>query len=191
MRPVLLHLYPFRIRPRRMREAAFWYYQNIAGYTSQALKTAILTTMSFMASGVVVGQKSSNHARFLFPLVTKRGNRGKQQHAGRRYKSRSCCWSWLLSPLCFYTGGLRRQRRYHSWALFCRSSPAPAFTVAFVFQAIKSSRRLRPSCPACSSAALHNVVIRPSDSEVRSELITTRYVKAGQAISSLRGESVI
>jgi hypothetical protein len=42
-----------------------------------------------------------------------------------------------------------------------------------------SSGRLFPSCPACSSAALHNVIIRPSDSEVRSELIMPHYVKAG------------
>ena len=49
-----------------------------------------------------------------------------------------------------------------------------------------SSLRFSPSCPACSSAALHNVVIRPSDSEVRSALITSRYVKAGQKRLSYR-----
>lgn len=59
--------------------------------------------------------------------------------------------------------------------------PAPVFTGAFFFLAIEVIP-LAFVLPVrrCSSAALHNVVIRPSDSEVRSELITTRYVKDGQ-----------
>jgi len=75
MRPVLLHLYPFRIRPRRMREAAFWYYQNIAGSISQALKNGYPYDDEFYGERCCCRTEILQHARFLFPLVTKRRNR--------------------------------------------------------------------------------------------------------------------
>jgi hypothetical protein len=41
-----------------MRGTAFWYYQNIAGYVSQALKKGLPYAGDFFrASGVVVGQE--------------------------------------------------------------------------------------------------------------------------------------
>jgi hypothetical protein len=105
-------------------------------------------------------------------------------------KSVFYCRTWLLSSLCFYTYGWRRQRRYYCSALHCCCPPAAACTTALLLGSKDLPKYARSGCnisgglPGGSSAALHNVLIgqcllRP----VRSASIRPHYVKAGQKIS--------